>query len=70
MPKFPVGAIVDLYDFGFHQWRGEYIVIKIPEGERPLYRIRNTKTSSQQWVKETALRIGRLGPFRIESLHS
>jgi hypothetical protein len=68
MAKFSVGTIVDLYDFGFRQWRGEYIVIKIPEGDRPLYKIRNVRTNAQQWVKETALRIGRLGPFRIESL--
>lgn len=68
MAKFPVGTIVDLYDFGFRQWRGEYVVIKIPDGGRALYKIRNTKTNSQQFVKEKALRIGRLGPFRIESL--
>ncbi|MGA0070956.1 MAG: hypothetical protein ACO3HP_06625 [Candidatus Nanopelagicaceae bacterium] len=68
MAKFPVGTIVDLYDFGFRQWRGEYIVIKTPDSDRALYKIRNTKTNSQQFVKEKALRIGRLGPFSIESL--
>ena len=67
--KFSVGLIVDLYDFGFKQWRGEYIVIKVIP-ETGLYKIKNTKTNSQQFVKEKALRIGRLGPFRIESLHS
>ena len=66
--KYAVGTIVDLYDFSFQQWRGEYIIIKaIPESG--LYKIKNTKTNSQQFVKERALRMGRLGPFRIESLH-
>jgi len=68
MHKFPVGTIVDLYDGGLKQWRGEYIVIKITDGDRALYKIRNTKTNSQQFVKEKALRIGRLGPYRVESL--
>ena len=63
---FSIGTIVDLYDSGFKQRRGEYIVTKITE--TGLYKIKNTKTNSQQWVKETALRVGRLGPFRIESL--
>lgn len=66
--KFSVGTIVDLYDTGFKQWRGEYIVTKI-HPETSLYKIKNTKTNSQQTVKEKALRMGRLGPFRIESLH-
>lgn len=65
--KFSVGTIVDLYDFGFKQWRGEYIVVKIYP-ETGLYKIKNTKTNTQQFVKEKALRIGRLKPFRIESL--
>lgn len=68
MAKFQVGAIVDLYDVGLKQWRGEYLVIKIPEDGRGLYKIRNTKTNSQQFVREKALRVGRLGPYRIESL--
>ncbi len=67
--KFSVGTIVDLYDVGFKQWRGEYIVVKVIP-ETGLYKIKNTKTNSQQFVKEKALRIGRLGPFRIESLHA
>ncbi len=67
--KFSVGTIVDLYDVGFKQWRGEYIIVKVIP-ETGLYKIKNTKTNSQQFVKEKALRIGRLGPFRIESLHA
>jgi hypothetical protein len=67
--KYAVGTIVDLYDFGFKQWRGEYTIVKIYP-ETGLYKIKNTKTNSQQFVKEKALRIGRLGPFRIESLHA
>lgn len=70
MPKFSVGAIVDLYDGGLRQWRGEYTVIKTPEDDRGLYKIRNTKTNSQQFVREKVLRVGRLGPYRVESLHS
>jgi hypothetical protein len=66
--KYAVGTIVDLYDTGFKQWRGEYIVTKIYP-ETGLYRVKNVKTNSQQTVKEKALRMGRLGPFRIESLH-
>jgi len=66
--KFSVGTIVDLYDFGFKQWRGEYIIIKVIP-ETGLYKIKNTKTNSQQFVKEKALRIGRLKPFCIKSLH-
>jgi len=66
--KYTIGTIVDLYDYGFEQWRGEYIIVKaIPESG--LYKIKNTKTNSQQFVKEKALRIGRLGPFHIQSLH-
>lgn len=68
MTKFLVGTLVDLYDTGFRQWRGEYIVIKEPADERGLYKIRNTKTNSQQFVREKSLRVSRLGPFRIESL--
>jgi hypothetical protein len=64
---FPIGTLVDLYDPGFQQWRGEYTVMKITESG--LYKIKNTKTNSQQFVKETALRMGRLRPFRIESLY-
>lgn len=64
---FPIGTLVDLYDSGFQQWRGEYIVVKITE--TGLHKIKNTKTNSQQFVKETALRMGRLRPFRIESLY-
>ena len=64
---FPIGTIVDLYDFGFKQWRGEYIVMKL--GDNGLHKIKNTKTNSQQFVKEKALRMGRLAPFRIESLY-
>jgi hypothetical protein len=37
--------------------------------ETGLHKIKNTKTNSQQFVKETALRMGRLRPFRIESLY-
>lgn len=66
---FSVGDLVDLYDFGFRQWRGEYTVMKLPhETGGTLYKIRNTKTGSQQFVKEKALRRSRLRPFRIESL--
>lgn len=68
MHKFPVGAIVDLYDQSLKQWRGEYIVIKTPEDERLLYKIRNTRTNSQQFVREASLRAGRLKPYRVESL--
>jgi hypothetical protein len=64
---FPIGTLVDLYDFGFKQWRGEYIVVKL--GDNGLHKIKNTKTNSQQFVKEKALRMGRLAPFRIESLY-
>lgn len=67
---FSVGDLVDLYDGGFRQWRGEYTVIKLPhETGGIFYKIRNTRTNSQQFVKEKALRRSRLGPFRIESLH-
>lgn len=65
---FSIGDLVDLYDGGFRQWRGEYTVIKLPADERGLYKIRNTRTNSQQFVSEKALRRSRLGPFRIESL--
>ena len=65
--KYAIGTIVDLYDYGFKQWRGEYIIAKIYP-ESGLYKIRNTKTGSQQMVREKALRMGRLGPFSIESL--
>ena len=64
---FPIGTLVDLYDFGFKLWRGEYIVMKL--GDNGLHEIKNTKTNSQQFVKEKALRMGRLAPFRIESLY-
>jgi hypothetical protein len=64
---FPPGTLVDLYDSGFKQWRGEYVVVKI--NESGLYKIKNTKTNSQQFVKEKALRIGRLGQFSIKSLY-
>ena len=64
---FPIGTLVDLYDSGFRQWRGEYIVMKLTESG--LHKIKNTKTNSQQFVKEKALRMGRLAPFRIESLY-
>ena len=66
---FSVGDLVDLYDTGFHQWRGEYSVIKLPsETGGTYYKIRNTKTNSQQFVREKALRRSRLGPFSIKSL--
>lgn len=65
---FSIGDLVDLYDVGFRQWRGEYIVLKVPDSDRTVYKIKNTKTGSQQFARETALRIGRLGPFSIESL--
>ena len=64
---FSIGTIVDLYDSGFKQWRGEYIVAKITE--TGLYKIKKTKTNSQQFVREKALRIGRLRPFSIEGLY-
>ena len=64
---FSIGTIVDLYDSGFKQWRGEYIVTKITD--TGLHKIKNTKTNSQQFVREKALRIGRLGPFSIKSLY-
>jgi hypothetical protein len=69
MIKFPIGTLVDLYDSGFRQWRGEYIVMKAPLEPGGLYKIRNTKTNSQQQVKEGSLRISRLPPFRIESMY-
>ena len=65
---FPIGTLVDLYDSGFQQWRGEYTVVKIYP-DTGLHKIKNTKTNSQQFVKETVLRIGRLGPFSIKSLY-
>ena len=65
---FPVGTLVDLYDSGFKQWRGEYTVMKIYP-ETGLHKIKNTKTNSQQFVKEDKLRMGRLRPFRVESLY-
>ena len=66
---FSIGDLVDLYDTGFRQWRGEYTVIKLPsETGGTFYKIRNTRTNSQQFVQEKALRRSRLGPFRIESL--
>jgi hypothetical protein len=37
--------------------------------DNDLHRIKNTKTNSQQFVKGKVLRIGRLRPFRIESLY-
>jgi len=64
---FSIGTIVDLYDTGFKQWRGEYIVMK--QCDNDLHKIKNTKTNSQQFAKGKALRIGRLRPFRIESLY-
>jgi len=66
--KFPVGTIVDLYDFGLKQWRGEYAIIKIIP-DTGLYKIKNTKTNSQQFVREKVLRMGRLSPFRVKSLY-
>jgi len=68
MMAFSVNDLVDLFDYGFRQWRGEYIVIKLPADERGLYKIRNMRTNSQQFVREKVLRRNRLGPFRIESL--
>ena len=66
---FSIGDLVDLYDVGFRQWRGEYTVIKLPHETGGLYyKIRNTRTNSQQFVREKALRRSRLGPFCIESL--
>jgi len=66
---FSIGDLVDLYDVGFRQWRGEYTVIKLPhETGGTYYKIRNTRTNSQQFVREKALRRSRLGPFCIESL--
>lgn len=67
--KYNIGTIVDLYDPGFEQWRGEYTIVKLYP-ETGLYKIKNTKTGSQQTVREESLRIGRLKPFRIESLHA
>jgi hypothetical protein len=64
---FPIGTLVDLYDPGFQQWRGEYTVVKITDTGLP--KIKNTKTNGQPFVKETVLRIGRLGPFSIKSLY-
>ena len=66
--KYAVGTVVDLYDPGFKQWRGEYTVVKIYP-ETGLYKVKNNKTGSQQFVKEAVLRVGRLKPFRIESLY-
>lgn len=65
---FSIGSLVDLYDSGFKQWRGEYSVLKLPL-ENGLYKIRNTKTNSQQFVRPSVLRAGRLPPFRIDSLY-
>ena len=42
---FPIGTLVDLYDSGFKQWRGEYTVMKIYP-ETGLHKIKNTKTNS------------------------
>ena len=68
MMPFSVGDLVDIYDGSFWQWRGEYSVIKLPADERGLYKIRNTKTGSQQFVTEKSLRRGRLPPFCLKSL--
>jgi hypothetical protein len=64
---FPIGTLVDLYDSGFKQWRGEYTVVKITE--TGLHKIKNTKTNSQQFVSEDKLRMGRLRPFRMDCLY-
>lgn len=64
---FSIGTLVDLYDSGFKQWRGEYIVVKITE--TGLHKIKNTKTNSQQFVSEDKLRMGRLRPFRMDCLY-
>jgi len=50
--KFSVGTIVDLYDFGFKQWRGEYIITKVIP-ETGLYKIKNTKN------KQSTIRQGK-----------
>lgn len=68
MFKYPPATLVDLYDNVFQQWRGEYVVIATPADDRGLYKIRNTRTNSQQFVKEKALRRSILAPFRISSL--
>lgn len=70
MNEWPVGTIVDLYDSSLQQWRGEYIVMKAPAELGGLYKVRNTKTNSQQFVNASRLRRGRLRPFRIESLYA
>ena len=69
MNEWPVGTHVDLYDISFRQWRGQYIVVKPPLEPGGLYKIRNTQTNSQQMVSGKHLRMGRLRPFRIESLY-
>lgn len=65
---FPIGTIVDLYDSGFEEWRGEYAVVKIYP-ETGMHKIKNTKTNSLQFVSKDKLRMGRLRPFCIESLY-
>jgi hypothetical protein len=63
--EWPVGTHVDLYDTGFKQWRGQYLVVKQLPSPDGLYKIRNTRTNSQQVVNGKHLRMGRLKPFRI-----
>lgn len=66
--KYNVGTIVDLYDYGFKQWRGGYTIVRLYP-ETGLYQIKSS-TGSQQHAREKNLRPGRLGPFRIESLRA
>jgi hypothetical protein len=66
MNEWGTGDIVDLFDFGFDQWRGKYIVMSssVPR----LVKIKNQGTGSQQFVSSSRLRRSVSPQFFIKSL--
>jgi hypothetical protein len=66
MNEWGAGDIVDLFDFGFNQWRGKYIVMSssVPR----LVKIKNQGTGSQQFVSSSRLRRSVSQQFFIKSL--
>jgi hypothetical protein len=66
MNEWSTGDIVDLFDFGFNQWRGKYIVM--PSSAPLLVKIKNQGTGSQQFVSSSRLRRSVSRQFFIKSL--
>jgi hypothetical protein len=61
------GDKVDLFDIGFKEWRGSYVVMP-KKTDTPLIKIRNIKTGSLQFVSAGRLRRAKLPPFFIRGL--